>query len=285
MKSRIDNISHTLHTYVQRGYSFGCFEIGNAWTGHDWHQHSAFQLFHMARGRGKMLIGDCMLAYRQGDVCFLGSGLPHSICPSPRNQQSAIRVVFFERSFLGERFFDLVEARPLRRLLDLSDKRFHVTGACRQTVAGLVGQLFASHGFDKLLKLLSILNALANTDKRSPICTFGYEPEQGKLTNERIVRVFAYIQRHFHERITLAEVAAHAHMTPEAFSRFFHAKTKRTLRASINEVRTSEVCKRLLTCDQDITSIAFACGYSNLSNFNRQFKKMTGKTPSEYRRQ
>ncbi len=46
-RNRIDKVTHTMHIYMPRGYSFGFFEIGSAWTGHDWHGHSVYQLFHM----------------------------------------------------------------------------------------------------------------------------------------------------------------------------------------------------------------------------------------------
>jgi AraC-like DNA-binding protein len=48
-------------------------------------------------------------------------------------------------------------------------------------------------------------------------------------------------------------------------------------------VRIGQVCKKLSEEDWSIAEVAYACGFQNLSNFNRFFKEMIGKTPKEYR--
>jgi AraC-like DNA-binding protein len=51
----------------------------------------------------------------------------------------------------------------------------------------------------------------------------------------------------------------------------------------INKVRINAACKMLLCGKMPVTEVAFSCGYGNLSNFNRQFRRITGRSPREYR--
>jgi len=71
-------------------------------------------------------------------------------------------------------------------------------------------------------------------------------------------------------------------MNPSAFSRYFKRVNRKTLSKYINEIRIGYACKKLKEGDLTITQICYESGYNSLSNFNKQFKNITGKTPSEY---
>jgi AraC-like DNA-binding protein len=73
-------------------------------------------------------------------------------------------------------------------------------------------------------------------------------------------------------------------MSEGAFSRFFRTRTGKTLPNFLNELRVGRACRLLADPDTSITDIAMSCGYGNLSNFNRQFKRLKRITPREYRR-
>jgi AraC-like DNA-binding protein len=73
-----------------------------------------------------------------------------------------------------------------------------------------------------------------------------------------------------------------ANLTPGAFCRFFRQHTRKTFSTLLNEVRVEHACRYLRESKQSISQIAFSCGYTNLSNFNRQFKDIMGMPPGEY---
>ena len=52
----------------------------------------------------------------------------------------------------------------------------------------------------------------------------------------------------------------------------------------LNTIRIGHVCKLLADSDENVVNIAYECGFNNLANFNRQFKRLKGMSPSEYRR-
>jgi AraC-like DNA-binding protein len=83
--------------------------------------------------------------------------------------------------------------------------------------------------------------------------------------------------------ITLEDVAKQAHMTPQAFCRYFKKHTLHTFVSFLNEVRINEACKKLTDGNYDsIATVAYNCGFNSITNFNRVFKSVTKKSPSEY---
>jgi len=73
-------------------------------------------------------------------------------------------------------------------------------------------------------------------------------------------------------------------MSGPSFSRFFRRATNRTFRGFLNQVRIGHACRLLLETDRTVTEICYESGFSNLSNFNRQFLRLRRATPRDYRR-
>jgi AraC-like DNA-binding protein len=80
-------------------------------------------------------------------------------------------------------------------------------------------------------------------------------------------------------------VASIANMNKQAFCRFFKARTQKTLVEFINEIRIAHAIKLMSADDGNIGSIAYKCGYNSISNFNKFFRLVTKKTPSEFKKQ
>jgi AraC-like DNA-binding protein len=85
------------------------------------------------------------------------------------------------------------------------------------------------------------------------------------------------------QKITLAEVAAEAHLTKEAFCRFFKLRTRKTFTQYLLQLRIDEAQKLLQETELGIAEIAYRVGFDNLSYFNRSFKRISGKTPRAVR--
>ena len=73
-------------------------------------------------------------------------------------------------------------------------------------------------------------------------------------------------------------------MTPAAFSRFFKRMTGRTFVAYLHRLRVARACRLLVETDAPITGVCFDAGFSNLSNFNRVFRRERGVNPGKFRK-
>lgn len=101
--------------------------------------------------------------------------------------------------------------------------------------------------------------------------------------SRRITKVCEYIEENFQEQIKLSDVAQLVNMSDSAFSHFFKKKTGCSFIDYLNSVRIGKASKMLFDTTHSINEICYSCGFNNLSNFIRIFKKIKGSTPSEYR--
>lgn len=102
---------------------------------------------------------------------------------------------------------------------------------------------------------------------------------------DAIRRARLYVRDHLGDRITLEEVAQHAGLSQHHFSRLFRQATGLTLTDYINRSRVESARQMLLKADARVSEIAFEVGYQSLSQFNRSFLRITGRSPVVYRRQ
>ncbi len=92
-----------------------------------------------------------------------------------------------------------------------------------------------------------------------------------------------YINNNFDKSITLKEVARLVNMSEVSFSRFFKQRTGNTFIDSLTEIRLANASRMLIDTTQSIAGIAYYCGFNNISNFYRTFKKRKTCTPKEFR--
>lgn len=101
---------------------------------------------------------------------------------------------------------------------------------------------------------------------------------------QKLYPALEYIECHHDSEISLEQLCETVHLTPEYFCRLF----KRSVGVSpidyINRVRIFKAEKLLLSNHANVTEIALSLGFSSSSYFNRTFRRLTGMTPTEYRR-
>ncbi len=102
---------------------------------------------------------------------------------------------------------------------------------------------------------------------------------------EDIKAVLTYIKDNYREKIYISDLAAQISLNEQYFCRFFKKAIGRTPMEYINEYRIKQTRRLLEESDLPITDICLECGYNNLGNFLREFRKQTGTTPLQYRKQ
>ena len=135
-------------------------------------------------------------------------------------------------------------------------------------------------GFYAVTQFLTILHELSKSTKMRPLATSSYAKVEVESDSRRVLKVKNFISK---DEIRLATLADIAGMSPSAFSRFFKLHTGRNLSEYIIEMRLGYASRMLVDTTKSISEICFECGFNNLSNFNRIFRKKKLCSPSEFR--
>lgn len=252
-----------------------------------WHFHPEYEIVLVTESSGKRFIGDNVANFHAGDLVFIGPNLPHLYRndieyyqPNAERRARSIVVHFLESSF-GNGFLSLPETKNLRALFAKSQQGLDVLGTTRTLVAGKLHELSMLSGFARWLKLLEILQCLsASTDLKTISRSVVVGKNDGE--SDRMNTVFEFVMKNFTRDITLAEVAQKVNLAENSFSRYFSKRTRKSFISFVNDVRLHHACKLLQENTLSVSQICFQSGYNNLSNFNRQFKKVYGQSPLAY---
>ncbi len=269
------------HSFVIKGDNI-------AWN-NPWHFHPEIELLFCLRGKGTNYVGNYVAPIEEGEILLLGRDLPHTrqrdrsyYAANPLEEPETI-VVQFDDQLLGERMFELREFAAVKSLLQRAGRGLKFTGETRAKVSAALVELRGLDGLNALLKLLSVLDVLGKSDEYTYLNAEGYAKSYTDADTQKINRVFAYVNDHFRDHISLMDVADICNLTPAAFCRYFKSRAKKSFLGYVNRVRIDYACSLLMLGTLDVTEVAYESGFNNMSNFQKQFRKVMNTTPSAYR--
>jgi AraC-like DNA-binding protein len=255
-----------------------------------WHFHPEYELTLFTESTGKRFIGDHTDNFGPGDLLLLGPHLPHYMRNDEiyykNNPDLRIRaiVVHFSKDFIGDKFFDIPEMIPVKKLLHNAARGIQIYGEAQKKIAPMMESLLNLNGYQRLMCLLDILQCVAHSEDHRLLSSLGYQNSFSHNDAERINSVFDYLLQRFTEEISLPVVAAHIHMNTSAFCKFFKNRTGKTFSHILNEIRIGHACKLFIEQGLSVSQVCYSCGYNSLSYFNRKFKAITKYSPMEYRK-
>ena len=147
----------------------------------------------------------------------------------------------------------------------------------------IVGLSQVKDGFYAVQQFMSILYELSRCDGARTLATSSYAKVNVESDSRRVLKVKNYISLHYQDELRLQELASIAGMSPSAFSRFFKLHTGRNLSDYIIDLRLGYAARQLVDTAKSVSEISYMCGFNNLSNFNRIFKKKKGCSPTKFR--
>jgi YesN/AraC family two-component response regulator len=194
-------------------------------------------------------------------------------------------VVQMLEDFLGKNFFDVPEMKDIKVLLERSRNGIRFHGNTKRSVGERLNDLVYMNNFEKVTSFLTILQLLATTNEYTNLNAGNLAIETQVSDNDRIRKVYKYVNDHFKDPISLEQVASLINLTEPAFCRYFKKITKKTFVNFLNEFRIVHACKLIAEEHHTITEVCYECGFNNFSHFAKNFKKITGKTPTSYRKE
>ncbi|MFO7848250.1 MAG: AraC family transcriptional regulator [Balneolaceae bacterium] len=251
------------------------------------HYHPEMQLIYILEGAGDLFAGDSFVSYGPGSLFLFGPNQSHVFKSDPAyfsNDDLECRTisVFFHDKSLGDGFFDLEETMGIQSLIERSGRGIQFKQSVSEQMGSRIFGLIDLKGFERFMEILDILHLLSETDQYKYLATMNSSIPLSDQKNEKVNKVFNYILDHYNEDIKLEDVANIANYSQAAFCHFFKQHTQKTFVQFLIEVRISNACKMLRNTDYNISQVCYESGFNNVSNFNRQFKKLNGMSPTAY---
>ena len=249
------------------------------------HFHEELELNFIQNAAGaKRVIGDHVEEIEDIEMVLVGSNLQHgwftNKCESDNIKEITIQ---FHRDLFEEKFLQRNQLTFIRTLFQRASRGVLFTRETALNILPRLNQLTQKTGFDSVLELMSILHDLSISRNFRTLSDASFNKENLSYNSRRIEKIMEHVNNNFGQNITLSDAAKIAGMTEVSLSRFFKLRTGKTFIDTLNDVRLGHASRMLIETTQSVNEIAYKCGFNNMSNFNRIFKKKKDCTPKEFR--
>jgi AraC-like DNA-binding protein len=255
-----------------------------------WHYHPELELHYVVKGEGVRFIGDNISNFSSGELILLGENLPHTWrCNEEyyvNNEALDVEalVIQFLPDCLGKDFINLPESFMIPRLFEKAKKGMVIHGKAKENIITLMKKAPKASQIDKLIILVNILKHLSETEDYKEIASAHAFYKSNESDSKRLNKIYNYTLSNYKRDITLKEVAELSNLSVTSFCRYFKLMTKKTFYDFLIEIRISHASRLLVENKIPTELICFQCGFNNVSNFYRHFKKVSKMTPLEYKK-
>ena len=251
------------------------------------HNHKVYELNFVEHAAGvRRIVGDSNEVIGEYDLVLITSPDLEHVWEQNDCQSEDIRevTVQFDIDFSSNGIFARNPFNSMKKMMTEAQK-----GLCfpMEAIMKVYTQLDTlssiKDGFYAFMQFMTILYELSKCEGARPLASSSFAKVEVSSDSRRVQKVKNFIDQNYRYEIRLPQVAEIAGMSPSAFSRFFKLHTGRNLSEYIIDLRLGYASRMLVDSTHSIAEISFHCGFNNLSNFNRIFKKRKGCSPSEFR--
>lgn len=251
------------------------------------HSHTEFEINYIENAEGvRRIVGDSVEIIGKYDLTLIaGEELAHvweqHECTSRDIRE--ITIQFSNDLFFGN-FIHKNQFDTIRKMLDNAQKGVSFPMETIMKVYPLLDTLSTeSSGFYAVIKLMTILHELSLCTNSRTLASSTFAHIEENSDSRRVRKIYEHINKHYKQEIRLDDLADLIGMTPAATSRFFKLRSGKTLSDYIIDMRLGHAARMLVDTTHTVSEICYDCGFNNLSNFNRIFKKRKGCSPKEFR--
>lgn len=252
------------------------------------HRHDYIEMIYMYHGLAVHFVGNTEITLREGDLLLMNQYVTHRVTPS---SPDTVAINFIIRP----EFFDI----PLQMIKDKNEISRFLIDSLRQHRPQPQYLLFHAKGRNDIGNLLenlieTVVRGTGNENIISQYTTglvflhlLGYTDSiirnfSKGLNDIMVQETLRFIDTHY-SSVTLSQIAGEFHQPLSSMSKIIKDVTGLTFRQILMQKRFQKAVQLLLETDLPVEAIAVHVGYENLSYFYRQFKKLCGMTPRQYR--
>ncbi|OHX67864.1 AraC family transcriptional regulator [Flammeovirga pacifica] len=249
------------------------------------HLHDDFELTLVEGCNGRRIVGNSVENFEQEDLVFLGPNIQHKwMKEEGSTDKPCVTTIQFRRSIFSDSLLKKNEFESIKGLFSNSGNGVVFEGTDRYRIKLILKDLVKSSGFERVLLFFNLLHQLGISLETRSLASDGFIGVHPQETSRRINKVLEFIFDNYHRSIDVQEAALLISMSDSAFSHFFKKRTGKSFIKFVNDIRLGKAAFFLINSNKNIAEICYECGFNNLSNFNRQFKKFKGVTPSDFRK-
>lgn len=243
----------------------------------NYHYHPEVELVFVFDGIGRRHVGNHVSYYENGDLVLIGSNLPHGGFGYGALAMHEEVVVQFPEEIIQ----NTTEFEAINDLLKKSRTGLCFGNEIRESLKDKFVKIKQSDGIARYFLLLEILKVLSETNDYFSLNERTFEKGTFTKDQQRGRRIFDFIKENYGRDINTAEVAEISNLTTPAFCNYFKKNFGVTFTDFLNQFRVNQACL-LLTENQNISEVAFQCGFNSLSYFSRTFKQVKNLSPKEF---
>lgn len=254
-----------------------------------WHYHNHYEISFITEGTGKRIVADSMESFHPGDLVFIGQNLPHVwIADKARfalsNRNLEMVYLQFSTVILFPELLSMPEFANVRKALEMSERGIQIVGDTLNKVSEIMLQLPYLNGIEQLLNFYRLMDIIGKSTSNIGLASEEYLRKKFNTSNKRIEAIHDYFMNNYRNEVNLEELSQLVNMAKGSLCRFFKENSGITLWEYLNHIKIEFSCKMLMNNELSIAQVCFDSGFNNLNHFNKQFRKITGITPSSYRK-
>ena len=249
------------------------------------HFHEDYELCLTLNVRGKRILGNLVEDFTEKDLVITTPNVLHCYKRDDAflNVRCEVVVIQFPKELPSWGIFDTDQLRNIRNLLCQPAPGPKFSEETAEAVRERLLRLPGTEGFEAVQLFLGILHELACAD-RTQVELIGVQSSDSTLPHSRrINKIVQFVEKNYHHKISLEDVGELVGMSASSVSRFFKQRTRHNFWDYLNGFRIDRAAQMMIETEHTISEISYACGFNNISNFNRVFRERIGTTPSDYR--
>jgi AraC-like DNA-binding protein len=255
------------------------------------HYHPDIEIIHVVQSYGTSIVGNSVTSFDAGDLVMVGTNVPHvwkndKEYYEPDSKKIAEALVFhFLPDCLGDRFMELPEMIQMRKLFQLSKRGIRFTGSSRNRLVEKMFEIYRKPGQERIVLFINLINEMSKTREIELLSSIEYRSGVSDEECKKINIIYDYLFKNYQKEVDFGQIASLVSMSAPSLCRYFKKHTHKTITDILNEIRVRNACKLLSTNQANAKEACYISGFNNYSHYNKQFKKIVGKTPFHYQKQ
>jgi AraC family L-rhamnose operon transcriptional activator RhaR len=262
------------------------------------HAHDFIEIAYVLSGKGIHCIADKEYSVSKGDLFIINYNIPHEFRSLSYSPDSSLQVYncVFKPEFIdynlvnSKDFYEvthhfLLQSMFSEELNNINDIK--LLNSESDGIEQLYEKMYTEYklkdkGYIEILRayVIELLITIFRLYEKSKTSNKSTDTQKRQMVD----KVIRYMRDNYSSDIKLEDLSTIAFLSPNYFSKLFKECTSTTISEYIQKLRIEEACRLLKHTDKKIIEISSEVGYKDIKFFNQIFKRITGKTPGEYKK-